>query len=137
MATALRVRTETTDQLFHASFRIGRAEDCGLRIQNDFVSRYHAEVVCDGTNWFVRDLGSSNGIFVSGVRVPETQIVGSMVIRLGIEGPAIGLKLEQAAAATAAPAAPAPLESTAVFAARYFKEPAEGEAVGEHTQMVR
>jgi hypothetical protein len=137
MATALRVRTETTDQLFHASFRIGRAEDCGLRIQNDFVSRYHAEVVFDGANWFVRDLGSSNGIFVGGVRVPEAQIVSSLVVRLGVEGPAVGLKPEQAAAAAAAPAPAAPLESTAVFAARYFKEPAEGEKVGEHTQMVR
>ena len=137
MATALRVRTDTIDQLFQTSFRIGRAEDCGLRIQNDFVSRYHAEVVCDGANWFVRDLGSSNGVFIGGVRVPETQIVGSMVIRLGVEGPAIGLKLEQAAVAAAAPANPQTLESTAVFAARYFNEPAQGETVGEHTQMVR
>ncbi|HYP08124.1 MAG TPA: FHA domain-containing protein [Bryobacteraceae bacterium] len=137
MAMALRVRTETTDQLFHSSFRIGRAEDCGLRIQNDFVSRYHVEVVVEGERWIVRDLGSSNGIFVGGNRVPHAEVVGSMVVRLGVEGPAVGFKLEEVSPASPAPAPPAPLESTAVFAARYFKEPAEGEAVGEHTQMVR
>jgi hypothetical protein len=135
---ALRVRTDTTDQLFETSFRIGRAEDCGLRIQNDYVSRYHAEVVFDGADWLVRDFGSSNGIFVGGVRVRETRVTGSIVVRLGVVGPAVGLKVEAVAPVAAAPPRiHDSLESTAVFAARYFKEPAEGETAGEHTQMVR
>src|SRR3954466_6974572 len=49
---------------FATRFRIGRAEDCEFRIQNDFVSRYQVEVSFDNGQWRVRDLGSSNGIFI-------------------------------------------------------------------------
>ena len=136
MASQIRARTESMDELFPSGFRIGRAEDCGVRIQHDYVSRYHAEVVFENGRWIVRDLGSSNGIFVGGNRVPQAEIAKSIVVRLGVDGPAVGLKVEEAVQQAAAAPAPS-LESTAVYAARYFKEPAEGETVGEHTQMVR
>jgi hypothetical protein len=136
MASQIRVRTESLDELFTSGFRIGRAEDCGVRIQHDYVSRYHAEVVFESGRWVVRDLGSSNGIFIAGVRVPQSEIEKSVVVRLGVDGPALGLKVEEAVQQVAA--APAQtLDSTAVYAARYFEEPAKGQAVGEHTQMVR
>ena len=56
----------TVDCSLLPSFRIGRAEDAQFRIQNEYVSRYHAEVSFEGNQWHVRDLGSSNGIFVDG-----------------------------------------------------------------------
>jgi membrane-bound lytic murein transglycosylase D len=127
--------TERQDFRFEQSFRIGRAQDCELRIDNSYVSRYQAEGVFQNDRWVVRDLGSSNGIFVGGQRVSEVAIDGPVTIRLGIEGPEVFL----VTARPAAPPAPAvaPLESTAMYAARYFSEPAKGETVGEHTQMVR
>src|SRR5215207_6169068 len=125
---------EFQDLRFTATFRIGRAEDCELRIQNEYVSRYQAQVLFEGGQWRVRDLGSSNGIFVGDSRVQEMPITPSLTIRLGIAGPEVAFQVEQP---VVAPAPAASLDSTAVYAARYFKEPAAGEAVGEHTQMVR
>lgn len=105
-----------------------------MRVQNNFVSRYQAEVVFDNGEWKVRDLGSSNGIFAGGVRVQEVPIPGAATIRLGIEGPFVSFEVEKPKPAP--PPNPA-LDSTAMYAARYFKQPAAGETVGEHTQMIR
>lgn len=112
------------EQKFSSQFRIGRAEDAQVRIQDEYVSRYHAEVAFENGRWLVRDLGSSNGVFVNGERVPESVIDKALTIRLGVEGPFVSFDVER-------------LDSTAVFAARYFNDPSPGEAVGEHTQMVR
>ena len=125
---------EFQDRRFTTMFRIGRAEDCELRVQNEYVSRYQAQVLFEGGQWRVRDLGSSNGIYVGDSRVQEMPITPTLTIRLGIAGPEVAFEVEQ-------PVVPPPpatsLDSTAVYAARYFKEPAAGETVGEHTQMVR
>src|SRR4051812_20636228 len=76
---------------FHSSFRIGRAEDCQFRVQNEFVSRYQAEVLLENCQWRVRDLGSSNGIYIGGERVQEAPVAQSLTIRLGIAGPFVSL----------------------------------------------
>ena len=56
--------SERQDFRFEGTFRIGRAQDCELRIDDPYVSRYQAEGVLENGQWVVRDLGSSNGIFV-------------------------------------------------------------------------
>ena len=48
---------------------IGRASSCHLRIAKSNVSGVHAEVVWDGVNWKIQDLGSRNGTFVDGRRL--------------------------------------------------------------------
>ena len=40
-------------------------------LPEDCVSRSHAELSRDGERWFLRDLGSSNGTRVNGLRVSE------------------------------------------------------------------
>jgi pSer/pThr/pTyr-binding forkhead associated (FHA) protein len=57
------------DLLFDKPFRIGRVDDCEVTIKNDYVSRSHAEVFFQDGGWWVKDLASSNGIFVQGQRV--------------------------------------------------------------------
>jgi hypothetical protein len=146
----LRVGVGTTPedrQHFHflKSFRIGRVEDCEVCIKNEYVSRAHAEVVFENGHWVVRDLNSSNGIFVDGQRVPAAAVDQSITIRLGIAGPEVSLEVQQK------PPAPAPLEpkpaapeirsgtqvSVDHYMERYFGNLAPGEPVGEHTAMVR
>lgn len=136
---ALRVSTGSSAEdhkelSFTSPFRIGRAEDCGFRVQNSFVSRYQAEVVYEGGVWKVKDLGSSNGIYVGAERIPEAPILLALTIRLGIEGPFVSFHLDQPKPALTPEAG---LNTTAVYAARYFQQPSAGEDVGEHTQMVR
>ena len=71
---------------FSKPFRIGRVEECDICINNDYVSRVHAEVVFENGAWWVRDLNSSNGIFVDGQRVERAPVGEATVIRLGIYG---------------------------------------------------
>jgi ABC-type multidrug transport system ATPase subunit/pSer/pThr/pTyr-binding forkhead associated (FHA) protein len=52
--------------------RIGRAEDCDVRLDSMHVSAHHAEVVREPSGVVrVRDLRSTNGIFIGGARVTE------------------------------------------------------------------
>lgn len=50
--------------------RVGRGLGCGLRIGDATVSRTHAELENTAPGrWLVRDLDSSNGTFVNGIRI--------------------------------------------------------------------
>lgn len=48
---------------------VGRAPTAGIRLTDARVSGEHATIVWTGTRWEVRDLGSRNGTFVSGLRI--------------------------------------------------------------------
>jgi len=51
------------------ALRVGRGEDCGLRIVHPSVSRLHAELHYRRGGWQLRDLGSKNGSYVEGQRL--------------------------------------------------------------------
>lgn len=52
-------------------FSIGRGSGVDFRIPSRNVSKMHADLVIGGDTVFVRDLGSSNGTFVNGVRITQ------------------------------------------------------------------
>jgi hypothetical protein len=52
---------------------LGRSRDCDVVLDDENVSRQHAEVRPSGGSWIVRDLGSTNGIKVNGRRVDNAQ----------------------------------------------------------------
>lgn len=54
---------------------IGRGKECNLRIASNLVSRQHCRIVLGGEGVFVRDLGSSNGTYLAGMRLPREQDV--------------------------------------------------------------
>ena len=120
---------------FEQPFRIGRADDVEVCIQDQFVSRNHARVVFEDGKWWVRDLGSANGLFVDGQRVEAAHIEQNLILRLGIEGPFVSFEVEQPP-----PQPPTPAGSETMiarYAEHYFGEPAAGKSIGEHTMMVR
>src|SRR5712691_9667494 len=53
--------------------RVGRAADNEIAIDNQRVSRYHAQLRWVESSWLVYDLDSTNGTFVDGQRVAPTQ----------------------------------------------------------------
>ena len=52
-----------------ASLTVGRAEDAGLRIPLDSISRQHARLTPAGNEVLVEDLGSANGTWINGKRM--------------------------------------------------------------------
>ena len=46
---------------------IGRSRECDIVLDDAGVSRKHAEVRPSASGWYVRDLGSTNGVHVNGV----------------------------------------------------------------------
>src|SRR3982074_1640440 len=53
--------------------RVGRATDNEIAIDNQRVSRYHAQVRWVESSWLIYDLDSTNGTFVDGQRVAPSQ----------------------------------------------------------------
>jgi serine phosphatase RsbU (regulator of sigma subunit) len=55
---------------------LGRHPSCGIQLHSNMVSRKHAHVVREGSDYFVEDLGSGNGTFVNGQRIQERTKLG-------------------------------------------------------------
>ena len=70
--------------LEQAPILIGRGADAAIRLDDDYVSTRHARIAASGDQWFVEDLGSTNGTYVGTVRItqPTTITLGTQV-RIG------------------------------------------------------
>ncbi len=62
---------------------VGRAVTTDLPVYDPTVSRRHAELVHTAQGLTVRDLGSSNGTFVNGIRVAEMRVKDGDVVTFG------------------------------------------------------
>ena len=62
---------------------LGRRDDADVQIRDDGVSRRHATIRVDGGTAAVVDLGSANGTYVNGRRVPEAQVEDGARIQIG------------------------------------------------------
>ncbi|WP_426247203.1 FHA domain-containing protein FhaB/FipA [Nocardioides sp. LHG3406-4] len=71
-------------ELADAPLIIGRGTDAAIRLDDDYVSTRHARVATSGDQWFVEDLGSTNGTYLGSVRItqPTTLTLGTQ-IRIG------------------------------------------------------
>ncbi len=59
-----------------AKATVGRGQDCDLVLDDDSVSRHHAELYRDGRGLYrLRDLGSANGTFVDGRQAEEEELI--------------------------------------------------------------
>jgi pSer/pThr/pTyr-binding forkhead associated (FHA) protein len=70
--------------LDEAPLLIGRGSDAQIRLDDDYVSTRHARIAASGDQWFVEDLGSTNGTYIGSQRLtqPATLQLGSHV-RIG------------------------------------------------------
>jgi pSer/pThr/pTyr-binding forkhead associated (FHA) protein len=120
---------------FSRPFRIGRTDDCDVCVDDEHVSRTHAEVTLENGSWWISDLNSTNGLYIGDQRFESVAIAGSMTIKLGIYGPAVFFDVVQ-------PTSPEPPQSdneavVARYIEHYFGKAAAHEPVGEHTMFVR
>jgi pSer/pThr/pTyr-binding forkhead associated (FHA) protein len=70
--------------LSEAPILIGRGNDAAIRLDDDYVSTRHARIASNGDQWFVEDLGSTNGTYIGSARItqPTTLTLGTQ-IRIG------------------------------------------------------
>src|SRR5690349_24139541 len=62
---------------------IGRESDCRIVLQDDLVSRHHAELSLIGSRPWLKDLGSTNGTTLNGAKVKETALRNGQTFIVG------------------------------------------------------
>ena len=70
--------------LDRAPILIGRGTDAAVRLDDDYASTRHARIAASGDQWYVEDLGSTNGTYIGSARItrPTTLTLGTQV-RIG------------------------------------------------------
>jgi hypothetical protein len=111
-------------------FRVGRDDESDLQVVANDVSRNHCEVFWDDGCWWVRDLESTNGTWLEGLRVDKAQLEPRNALRLGRRGPVVWLMVEGAADAAVTDSNLDP------YLERYVED-GGAEQAGGHTMMVR
>lgn len=62
--------------LSQAPILIGRGTDAAIRLDDDYVSTRHARIASSADQWFVEDLGSTNGTYMNRTRVQQPTAIG-------------------------------------------------------------
>ena len=71
-------------ELDAAPILIGRGSDAAIRLDDDYVSTRHARIAASGDQWFIEDLGSTNGTYVGSARITQpTTITLGVQVRIG------------------------------------------------------
>jgi hypothetical protein len=63
---------------------LGRGTDASIRLDDDYVPTRHARFATNGEQWFVEDVGSTNGTYLGSQRITSPVPVGlGIQVRLG------------------------------------------------------
>jgi len=70
--------------LDQAPILIGRGTDAAIRLDDDYVSTRHARIASSGDQWFVEDLGSTNGTYIGSSRITQPTVINlGTQVRIG------------------------------------------------------
>jgi pSer/pThr/pTyr-binding forkhead associated (FHA) protein len=76
--------TGVTASLADAPVLIGRGNDAAIRLDDDYVSTRHARIAASGDQWYVEDLGSTNGTYLGSQRITQPTTIGlGAQVRIG------------------------------------------------------
>jgi pSer/pThr/pTyr-binding forkhead associated (FHA) protein len=63
---------------------IGRGADAAIVLDDDYVSTRHARIAASGDQWYVEDLGSTNGTYIGTVRITQPTVIATGTqVRIG------------------------------------------------------
>jgi len=155
-APPIRLRSEAggaerIDLTFTGPIRLGRDPECEVSVRSSQVSRFHAEAAPHEGAWWIRDLGSTNGLFLNGQPVEQSQLKNGDRLQLGRQGPILAIDLapvpeeswsrtpQHPADDSGAPSTnqtPTPELSLSEIEEKYLN-PDSAQPAGQHTQMIR
>jgi hypothetical protein len=69
----------TTVRLSEQAVTLGRSQESTIVLDDDYVSSRHARVFPREDQWFVEDLGSTNGTYLD-----RTKVSGAMPVKIGM-----------------------------------------------------
>jgi len=83
----IQISGRETGQMYHLTGRtmkLGRDPTCQITLEDPHISRNHAEIICRSpTEIIIRDIGSTNGVFVNGKRITEQLLTDGDKILIG------------------------------------------------------
>lgn len=62
---------------------LGRSPDCGLHLPLTDASRQHARIFCRNDEFYIEDLGSTNGTFVNSISIAKCILRNNDLIEIG------------------------------------------------------
>ena len=89
-------------ELTEERITIGRALDNMIRLADGTVSHHHAAFIVDGDDYKMRDLNSTNGTRINGLRILETRLHDGDQVRIG----GVEMRYESAAKKSSEPLPP-------------------------------
>jgi len=93
-------------------YTIGAAADCDFVVDQRQVSGHHARICSEAQGFLIEDTGSSNGLFVGGIRISQVKVLASDILGFGsfsmTLADLLASRSRPAAAAAVAPAPAAP-----------------------------
>jgi len=132
-------RSERHVYKFTRPFQIGRTGQCDVQILEEDVSRCHAGIELHDGNWWIVDLGSSNGVWINSRRVDRAPLSDNTVIELSPGGSRFVIHAPAEAFTPQSHGTSYEGESdrTVEHYARHYFGDAKEEGIGERTMMVR
>lgn len=81
----IEIMGENKDRIFLGDDEIiiGRTPDCDIRLSVENVSRRHARIICKNEEYQVEDLGSTNGVYVNGIKIDRCIMRQHDIIEIG------------------------------------------------------
>ena len=109
-------------QLGPGLISLGRAPDNAVQLADPSVSGSHCRIIIEDGQAVIKDLGSSNGTYLNGMRIQESALEPGQTIRLGnlemvfySDAPTSSLTIQAAPGPSSAPAAAQPPLSPVIF----------------------
>jgi len=75
--------TGRTHELEVDKTTVGRVEDNMFQVAEPSVSSHHCEILKEGNKVIIKDLNSTNGTFINGEKITESELKPGQMLRLG------------------------------------------------------